>query len=132
MLYGYKTNFPFGENIARLNYAILRRKSFCDLQFTALTLDLCRFLVQLGYFAQVQGEFPSVDRLRVYFRFVENRNIVSSMRVVSRPGRRYYATRAVIQRRFKGTVAVVSTSSGLKASTDRVIPGGEVVCLVYS
>jgi len=132
MRYGYRTNFTLGENIARINYAILRRKAHCDLQFTALSFDLCRLLMRSGYLGEIRGEFPQKDRLRIYFRFVENRNVLNSIRVVSRPGRRYYATRAIVKRKFNSCVAVLSDSRGLTVSSSRGALGGEVICLVYS
>jgi small subunit ribosomal protein S8 len=127
---------PIADFLARLNNAILSRKTTIELPASKFKLKLAELLRDEGYLTAVafNTEGPQ-GTISVTLRWdAQNRPAITGLRRVSKPGQRRYFGKDDIKKVRGGLgVSIVSTSKGLL--TDREARkqgvGGEVVCEVW-
>jgi small subunit ribosomal protein S8 len=72
--------------------------------------------------------------LRIVLKYMDNDNVISGLKRVSKPGRRIYVNKGEIPRVMSGVgIAILTTSRGIVS--DKVCRqegvGGEVICYVW-
>ena len=130
------TTDPISDLLARIRNAHLAKHDRLDLPSSKLKLELCRLLKEEGYirnFRHLEG--PAAGTLRVFLRYsADGTPAISSLRRVSKPGRRVYRGARDIQPVKSGLgVGILSTSQGLvsdKTARERGI-GGELLCEIW-
>ena len=130
------TTDPISDLLARIRNAHLAKHDRLDLPASKLKLELCRLLKEEGYirnFRHLEG--PAAGTLRVFLRYsADGTPAISSLRRVSKPGRRVYRGAHDIQPVKSGLgVGILSTSQGLvsdKTARERGI-GGELICEIW-
>ncbi|MCX6388882.1 MAG: 30S ribosomal protein S8 [Solirubrobacterales bacterium] len=106
---------------------------------SGLKAEVARILTEQGYIESVTKEpapeGEAGERLRLVLKYTENRDpVITGIRRVSRPGRRYYVDHDHIPKVQGGLgTAIISTSHGVMTGHEarRAGIGGEVVAHVW-
>lgn len=127
---------PIADLLTRLRNAVLARHDFVEVPASGLKQEIARILHEEGY---VDGwerrRREPQDLLRIELRRLPgNRDALSGLERVSRPGTRVYVPHDRIPRTQGGLgITILSTSRGVltgqRARQLRV--GGEVLCRVW-
>jgi small subunit ribosomal protein S8 len=130
------TTDPISDLLARIRNAHLAKHDRLDLPSSKLKLEVCRLLKDEGFirnFRHLEG--PAAGTVRIFLRYAEDGSpAISSLRRVSKPGRRVYRGAREVQPVKSGLgVAILSTSQGLvsdRTARERGI-GGELICELW-
>ncbi len=127
---------PISDMLTRLRNAVGARHDFVEIPASALKQEIARILHEEGY---VDGwerrSSPPRDRIRIRLRRLPgNREALTGLKRVSKPGTRVYVSRDRIPRVQGGLgITVLSTSKGVMTGRDarRLGVGGEVLCKIW-
>lgn len=130
------TTDPISDLLARIRNAHLAKHDRLDVPSSKLKLEVCRLLKEEGYirnFRHVEG--PAAGTVRIFLRYsADGTPAISSLRRVSKPGRRVYRGSKEVPAVKSGLgVAILSTSQGLvsdRQARERGI-GGELICEIW-
>jgi small subunit ribosomal protein S8 len=130
------TTDPIADLLTRIRNAHIAKHDRLEVPSSKLKLAVCKVLEEQGYIKgfRVAERSPGAA-IEVLLRYDRNGNpAISSIRRVSKPGRRVYRGADELRPVLNGLgVAIVSTPEGLlsdaQARERRV--GGEILCEVY-
>jgi small subunit ribosomal protein S8 len=106
-----------------------------DIPISKMKLEIAKIMKEEGF---IRAYKILKDRkqgiLRVIPKYVDNQSVITGLKRVSRPGRRFYVSKDEIPRVMGGLgVAILTTSRGIL--TDKACRrdgvGGEVICYVW-
>ncbi len=127
---------PIADMLARIRNAIQARKASLTVPASLLKERLAQVLVDEGFLSAVsRGTAEGWPQLSIDLRYdSDNRNAITGMRRVSRPGQRVYANTTKLPKVRSGLgTSILTTSRGVM--TDRQARkqklGGEVLCEVW-
>ena len=127
---------PIADMLARIRNAIQARKASLIVPASLLKERLAQVLVDEGFLSAVsRGTAEGWPQLSIDLRYdSDNRNAITGMRRVSRPGQRVYANTTKLPKVRSGLgTSILTTSRGVM--TDRQARkqklGGEVLCEVW-
>ncbi len=124
------------DMLTRIRNANQRRHDVVEMPVSKMRTEIAKVLKQEGFIKnfQVVKSHP-VELLRIHLRYLyEDQSVISGLRRVSRPGRRFYVRKDEIPVVKGGMgIAILSTPKGVM--TDRKSrkenTGGEVLCYVW-
>ncbi len=127
---------PIADMLTCLRNAVLAKKKEVVVPASRMKVEIAKILKEEGYIKN----FKVVDdnkqgRLQLWLKYTEdNRNVISGVERVSRPGCRVYCTKDTIPHVLSGLgLAIISTSKGIltdkKCAELKV--GGEVICKIW-
>ena len=124
------------DMLTRIRNANQRRHDVVEMPVSKMRTEIARVLKQEGFIKNFQVvKSRPVELLRIHLRYLyEDQSVISGLRRVSRPGRRFYVRKDEIPV-VKGGMgnAILSTPKGVM--TDRKSrkenTGGEVLCYVW-
>lgn len=127
---------PVADMLTRLRNAVQARHDFVEMPASKLKEQIARILEEEGY---VDGwerrSLPPQDALRIKLRRLPgNRDALSGLKRVSKPGTRVYVSHEGIPKAQGGLgVTVLSTSHGVMTGRQarRLGVGGEVLCQIW-
>ena len=127
---------PVADMLTRLRNAIRARHDFVEIPASKLKEEIARILHEEGY---VDGwerrPSPPQDSIRIKLRRLPgNRDALTGLKRVSKPGTRVYVSRERIPKAQGGLgVTVLSTSQGVMTGrrARQLGVGGEVLCQVW-
>jgi len=127
---------PIADMLVRINNALIARHKQVIMPSSKMKLAIARILKDEGYIQnfQVTRDEPQAS-LRLILKYDENRQpIITTLKRVSKPGRRIYVGRQEIPWVLSGMgIAILSTPRGImtgrKARRQQL--GGEVLCYVW-
>ncbi|OGC08196.1 30S ribosomal protein S8 [candidate division WOR-1 bacterium RIFOXYD2_FULL_36_8] len=132
---------PVSEFITSVKNAILRKKNIIDIPFSKFKDKICKVLIDEGFLGGSEVLSRGGKKiLRVTLKYASNKygkmskSVISEIKQVSRPGRRYYVGVGKIPRVQSGFgISLVSTSHGVMAGEEarKKRLGGEVLLFVY-
>jgi small subunit ribosomal protein S8 len=106
-----------------------------DIPISKMKLEIAKIMKEEGF---IRAYKILKDRkqgiLRVIPKYVDNQSIITGLKRVSRPGRRYYVNKDKIPKVIGGLgVAILTTSKGIMSDKTcrREGVGGEVICYVW-
>ncbi len=124
------------DMLTRIRNANQRRHDVVEMPGSKMRLEIAKVLKREGFIKNFQVvQSRSVDLLRIHLRYLyEDQSVISGLRRVSRPGRRFYVRKDEIPVVKGGMgIAILSTPKGIM--TDRQSrkenTGGEVLCYVW-
>lgn len=130
---GNRSNDPISDLLVRMRNGIIARKKTVDVPASRLKVSIIRILKDEGYIKNYR--ILKDDRqgiLRVYLKYTKDgrHSVIRTMRRISTPGRRVYASVGAVPRPAGGLgIDVVTTSKGIL--TDRECRkekvGGEIL-----
>ncbi|MEW6067804.1 MAG: 30S ribosomal protein S8 [Nitrospirota bacterium] len=126
---------PVADMLTRIRNGVHAKAEKVDIPISKLKLEIAKILKEEGF---IKGYKILKDKkqgtLRIIPKYVDNENVISGLKRVSKPGRRVYTGKEDIPKVMGGLgVAILTTSKGLL--TDKVCRregiGGEVICYVW-
>lgn len=126
---------PIADMLTRIRNASAVRKPEVVIPHSKLKEQILGVLHQEGYVQSfvVEGKAPT-KLIIVQLKYDHNRPVISSLKRISKSGRRVYAGKDEVPSVLNGLgVAIISTSQGLMTSQEarKQGVGGEVLCEVY-
>lgn len=126
---------PIGDMLTRIRNAALIRAEKVDVPASRIKLEIAKILKEEGFIRAYKIlKDKKQGILRLTLKYVDNENVISGLRRISKPGRRVYVGKDEIPRVMGGVgIAILTTPGGIlsdKASR-RVGTGGEVICYVW-
>jgi small subunit ribosomal protein S8 len=127
---------PISDYLTRLRNALAADHPDVEVPASRLKKEMSRILTEQGYISGFDVEPTSVGEvIRIQLKYTDDRRpVISGMRRVSRPGRRYYVGHGDVPRVQGGMgTAIVSTSTGVMTGHEATAKGvgGEVVAYVW-
>jgi small subunit ribosomal protein S8 len=126
---------PIADLLTRIRNAIGAERDDVELPASRFKVEIARILAEQGYIEGYRTEPARVgETLHIELKYTEDRRpVISSLRRVSRPGRRTYVGAREVPRVLGGMgTAIISTSQGVMTGHEarRAGVGGEVVAYV--
>lgn len=119
---------PIADMLTRIRNAIMARQELVDIPYSVIKFSIAKLLKEEGYLKNYKVFTDDARKkfIKVYLNYDErNRNAITGLRRVSKPGRRVYVKAEDLAReRSRLGTAVLSTSRGLM--TDREALGTHV------
>ncbi|HUP25613.1 MAG TPA: 30S ribosomal protein S8 [Thermoanaerobaculia bacterium] len=127
---------PIADLLTRIRNALIAKHDRLELPSSQLKVNLCKLLEREGFIKGFRvHDRPPAKAIEIFLHYDrEGAPAITSLRRVSKPGRRVYRGAEEIKPVLNGIgVAIVSTPQGLLTDTEarqrRV--GGEVMCEIY-
>ena len=119
---------PIADMLTRIRNAIMARQELVDVPYSIVKFSIAKLLKEEGYLKnyKIYTDESRKKFIKVYLNYDErNRNVITGLRRVSKPGRRVYVkAEDLAKERARLGTAVLSTSRGLM--TDREALGTHV------
>lgn len=125
---------PIADMLSRLRNAVAVRSRSATVPYSKSKLALAEVLVQAGWIEGVMAHGSPPRTIVINLKYdPQGRSVISSIRRISRPGRRVYVGHLnlpIVSNNFG--VAVISTPQGMMTNRQarRQKLGGEVMCEV--
>jgi len=127
---------PLADMLTRIRNANMAKHSKVDVPASKMKISVAKILKAEGY---IKNYKLIKDRkhgiLRIYLKYDEfNEAVITSLKRMSKPGRRLYVKKEDIPRVLNGMgIAVLSTSKGVLADRQarKLNVGGELLCSIW-
>lgn len=127
---------PIADMLTRLRNACMASHTTVELPYSKSKGELAKLLKEEGYISEFE-ETEDQDKhknLKIKLKYVNNRQVITGLKRISKPGLRIYIGHKELPRVLGGFgVAIISTSQGImsdrQARHKRI--GGEVLCYVW-
>ena len=111
------------------------KKEEAYIPYSNLLLKICEILKREGYLENFKEvDSGSFKKIKVYLKYEGKKSIITQIKKVSSPGRRFYAKAKVVPSALQGYgVTIVSTSAGVftdKEAREKGV-GGEIIGQVW-
>ena len=126
---------PIADMLTRIRNSALIKAEKVDVPASRMKLEIAKILKEEGFiraYKILKDKRQGI--LRLTLKYVENENVISGLRRISKPGRRVYVGSKEIPRVMGGVgIAILTTSQGILSdkSCRRDTLGGEVICYVW-
>jgi small subunit ribosomal protein S8 len=128
---------PIADMLTRIRNAIMGRQELVDMPYSVLKFSIAKLLKEEGYLKNYKIFTDEARKkfIKVYLNYDErNRNVITGLRRVSKPGRRVYVKAEDLgKERARLGTAVLSTSRGLMTDKEALGThvGGELLFRVW-
>ena len=128
---------PIADMLTRIRNAIMGRQELVDMPYSVLKFSIAKLLKEEGYLKNYKIFTDEARKkfIKVYLNYDErNRNVITGLRRVSKPGRRVYVkAEDLAKERARLGTAVLSTSRGLMTDKEALGThvGGELLFRVW-
>ena len=126
---------PIADMLTRIRNSMLIKSDKVDIPISKMKLEIAKIMKEEGF---IRAYKILKDRkqgtLRVIPKYVDNQSIITGLKRVSRPGRRYYVNKDEVPKVMGGLgVAIITTSKGIMSDKTcrQEGVGGEVICYVW-
>lgn len=126
---------PIADMLTRIRNAALIKAEKVDVPASRIKLEIAKILKEEGFiraYKILKDKRQGI--LRLTLKYLDNENVISGLRRVSKPGRRVYVGGKAIPRVMGGVgIAILTTSRGILSdkACRRESLGGEVICYVW-
>jgi small subunit ribosomal protein S8 len=133
------TSDPIADMLTRIRNALMAQKQTVDIPSSKIKVEIARILKEEGYIEDFSvGEESPIPLIHVTLKYFgprrTRRPVITTLRRVSKPGRRVYRNRRELPRVLSGAgIAIMTTPKGVMTSQQarRERVGGEVLCYVW-
>ena len=130
---------PIADMLTRIRNASATRKKQVYIPFSKIKLEILKILKTEGFIGGFTEIKPgSGDQkfggLEVELKYEGGQSVISSIKKISKPGRRVYATSENLPQVLNNLgIAVISTSAGIMTNkkAKKLGLGGEIICEIY-
>jgi len=128
---------PIADYLTRLRNALKANHRIVEIPASNMKKALTKVLFEKGYITNYKFEDEGPQgSIKIALKYLPGTNepVIRSLRRVSRPGLRKYASVSELPRVINGLgVAIVSTSKGVMTDKEarQLNIGGEVLCYIY-
>ncbi len=126
---------PIADMLTRIRNAALIKSEKVDVPASRIKLEIAKILKEEGFiraYKILKDKRQGI--LRLTLKYLDNENVISGLRRVSKPGRRVYVGSKEIPRVMGGVgIAILTTSHGIFSdrACRRENLGGEVMCYIW-
>lgn len=126
---------PIADMLTRIRNAITIRAEKVDIPASRMKLEVVKILKEEGYiraYKILKDEKQGI--LRVALKYIDGNSVITGLKRVSKPGRRFYVGRKEVPKVMGGVgIAILTTSKGVLSDNvcRRENVGGEVICYVW-
>lgn len=126
---------PIADMLTRIRNAIIARHKDVEIPQSKEKLAIAEILLKEGYikgFTKVEN--PVQNTLLVELKYIDDKNVITGLERVSKPGLRIYSGVADLPKVLNGMgIAIVSTSKGVMSDREAREQhiGGEVLAYVW-
>ena len=126
---------PIADMLTRIRNAIVARHKDVEIPQSKEKLAIAEILLKEGYikgFTKIEN--PVQNTLLVELKYVDDKNVITGLERVSKPGLRIYSGVADLPKVLNGMgIAIVSTSKGVMSDREAREQhiGGEVLAYVW-
>jgi small subunit ribosomal protein S8 len=115
--------------------AIRVKKEDVLIPYSKVLLKICEILKNEGYLENFKEiESGNFKKLKIYFKYIGKKNMVSEIKKISTPGRRIYLKKTKVMPVLRGYgIGLISTSKGIvtdKEAREKSL-GGELIGMVW-
>jgi small subunit ribosomal protein S8 len=127
---------PIADMLTRINNAIKVKKKEVSIPSSWIKVEIAKILKEEGYIRN----FKVIDdnkqgMLNLTLKYLDNnKNVISGVRRVSKPGCRIYCRKDGIPKVLDGLgIAIISTSKGIATGKKckEIGAGGEILCYIW-
>ena len=136
---------PIADMLTRIRNASIIRKSEIILPMSKIKLSIAKILENEGFIKKIEvikgghelqkNKTSKFDQIRLVLEYTKDgQSKISSLKRISKPGRRVYVDKEQIPIVLNGFgLAIISTSKGIMTSMDakKNKIGGELICEIY-
>jgi small subunit ribosomal protein S8 len=126
---------PISDMLTRIRNAALIKSEKVDVPASRIKLEIAKILKEEGFIRAYKIlKDKKQGILRLTLKYIENENVISGLKRISKPGRRVYVGSKEIPRVMGGVgIAVLTTSRGILSdkACRRESLGGEVICYIW-
>ncbi|MFA5420834.1 MAG: 30S ribosomal protein S8 [Patescibacteria group bacterium] len=136
---------PIADMLTRIRNASIIRKAEVVLPMSKIKFNMAKILEKEGYIAKAEiipggqelqkNKSSKFDQIRLVLKYdSEGKSVVSSLKRISKPGRRVYVGKDELPKVLNGLgIAIISTPQGLMTNREarRSSLGGEFICEIY-
>ncbi|OGY44395.1 MAG: 30S ribosomal protein S8 [Candidatus Buchananbacteria bacterium RIFCSPHIGHO2_02_FULL_40_13] len=130
---------PIADMLTRIRNASLVKKKQVYIPFSKIKLEILRLLKAEGFIKGFEEIKPGstgqkFGGLEVELKYNGANSAITSLKKISKPGRRIYAASDELPRVLNDLgIAIISTSSGVMTNKKarKMGLGGEIICEVY-
>jgi small subunit ribosomal protein S8 len=122
---------PISDMLTRIRNALMAEKAEVIFPFSKIKLAIAEILKREGFLADAVVQDKDI---KVILKYKNNESAISSIRRVSKPGRRIYSNAKDIKGAIGGKgINILSTPLGILTNKEakKMNVGGEVLCEVY-
>ena len=126
---------PIADMLKRIRNAIIARHKDVEIPQSKEKLAIAEILLKEGYikgFTKIEN--PVQNTLLVELKYIDDKNVITGLERVSKPGLRIYSGVADLPKVLNGMgIAIVSTSKGVMSDREAREQhiGGEVLAYVW-
>lgn len=126
---------PIADMLTRVRNAIMIKADKVDVPASRIKLEVAKVLKEEGFvraYKIIKDKKQGI--LRLTLKYIDNENVISGLKRISKPGRRVYVGSKEIPRVMGGVgIAILTTPRGIL--TDKTCRldgiGGEVLCYIW-
>lgn len=134
---------PIADMLTRIRNALAVKKSEVVLPMSKIKFNIAKVLEREGWIEKTQvikekskkNKGNGFDKIIIILKYKSNgRSVISSLKRISKPGRRIYANKNELPRVLNNLgIAIISTPEGIMTNkeTRKKGIGGEVICEIY-
>jgi small subunit ribosomal protein S8 len=130
------------DTLTILRNAVMAKKETVEVPYSKMNAAILNILKENKYIEDFKLVEYSTKKhsdykhklFKVYLKYVNNKPVITSLKIISKPGLRVYVKKEKIPSVLRGHgIAILSTSGGImtdkEARKNKI--GGEVLCYVY-
>lgn len=126
---------PIADMLTRIRNSAMVKGEKVDIPASRIKLEIAKILKEEGFIKAYKIlKDKKQGILRLTLRYMENTNVITGIKRISKPGRRVYVGSGEIPRVMGGVgIAILTTSKGLVSDKTgrREGLGGEVICYIW-
>ncbi len=127
---------PIADMLTRIRNAIMAKHLEVEVPASKMKLAIARILKDEGFIEQYKLiKDGKQGIIKIVLKYDENKNsVISSLKRVSKPGRRIYVNKKQLPRVLNGLgIAILSTSKGVITDKEarKLGVGGEWICSIW-
>lgn len=124
------TNYPVGDLLIRIKNAVRAKNGETVAPYTKFNFDMAKALQKAGYLAEVSLKDSDI---KMKLAYSHKEPVLIDIKLVSKPGRRIYASVKEIEKKKGPSIFIVSTPKGILTSMEvlKAGIGGEVVAEIW-
>jgi small subunit ribosomal protein S8 len=130
---------PIADMLTRIRNASAVNKKQVYVPFSKIKLEILRILKSEGFILDFNSIKPGSEDhkfggLEVDLKYKDGKSVMDSIKRVSKPGRRVYASSEELPNVLNNFgIAILSTSQGLMTNkkAKKLKLGGEIICEIY-
>ena len=124
------TNYPIGDLLIRIKNTVMAKNDETVAPHTKFNFNMAKSLQKAGYLSEVSTKDGEI---KMKLAQSHKEPVLIDIKLVSKPGRRVYASAQEIEKKKGPSIFIISTPKGILTSMEAVKAGigGEIVAEIW-